>query len=153
MIKSSLLEILRTFSKQELIKFEDFIRSPYFNKNENVLKLFLVIKKYAPAFNDPDLNKEIVWKSLFPGMKYNYGKMKNVIHDLNQLAEKFIRLEHAERNEIRKDYQLLEVLFERNILNLLKRKFSSFEKDYSEEKLRNSNTETEEIYQHLSNAY
>ncbi len=38
MLKSSLLEILRTFSKQELMKFEDFVRSHYFSKNENVLE-------------------------------------------------------------------------------------------------------------------
>ena len=55
MLKSSLLEILRTFSKQELIKFEDFVRSPYFNKKENFVKLFLEIKKYSPELSDEDL--------------------------------------------------------------------------------------------------
>ena len=61
MLKSSLLEILRTFSKQELIKFEDFVRSPYFNKKENVVKLFLEIKKYAPEFESENLDKEKVY--------------------------------------------------------------------------------------------
>jgi len=45
MLKSSLLEILRTFTKPELIKFEDLVRPPCFNKKDNVTKLFHEIKK------------------------------------------------------------------------------------------------------------
>ena len=90
MLKSSLLEILRTFTKQELIKFEDFVRSPYFNKKENVLKLLLEIKKYSPDFADDNLGKETVWKKLFPDKEYNYGILKNLIFDLNQLADRFM---------------------------------------------------------------
>ncbi|MBK9332694.1 MAG: hypothetical protein IPM96_09925 [Ignavibacteria bacterium] len=58
MLKSSLLEIIRTFTKQELIKFEDFVRSPYFNKKENVINLFLEIKKYSPDYENENLKKE-----------------------------------------------------------------------------------------------
>ncbi|MBK7253137.1 MAG: hypothetical protein IPI04_04255 [Ignavibacteria bacterium] len=94
MLKSSLLEIIRTFTKQELAKFEDFVRSPYFNKKENVTKLFLEIKKYAPEFKSENLEKEIVWQKIFSKVKYNYGIMKNLIFDLNKLAVKFIELEN-----------------------------------------------------------
>ena len=69
MLKSSLLEILRTFSKEELKKFEDFVRSPYFNKKEKLVKLFLAIKKYAPEFADANLDKEKVWSDI-PNPKF-----------------------------------------------------------------------------------
>ncbi len=55
MHRSSLLEILRTLSKQELAKFEDFVKSPYFNKKENVVKLLLDLKSHAPGFESDDL--------------------------------------------------------------------------------------------------
>ncbi len=73
MLKSSLLEIIRTFFKQELIKFEDFVRSPYFNINENVIKLFPAIKKRVPEFTDENLEIEKEWMNIFPRKEYNYG--------------------------------------------------------------------------------
>ena len=86
MNKSSLIEILRSFDKEELTKFEDFLNSPYHNKNRNTLRLFTVVKKYFPNFKSEELNKEIVWKKLFPDKDYNYGVMKNQIHELSKLC-------------------------------------------------------------------
>lgn len=97
MLKSSLLEILRTFNNEEHLKFEDFIKSPYHNKNSNAIKLYSVIKKYSPAFDNEDLKKEIVWKKLFSEKEYNYGTMKNLIHESSKLEMKFIVLEEFEK--------------------------------------------------------
>lgn len=128
MLKSSLLEILRTFSKQEMMKFEDFVGSPYFNKKENVLQLFLGIKRHAPSFESNDLEKESVWKLLFPEREYNYGIMKNIIHDLTKLSEKFILLEHYAGDSYRCDYDLIEAANHRNIQTFTSIKINQFEK-------------------------
>jgi hypothetical protein len=128
MLKSSLLEIIRTFSKQELVKFEDFVRSPYFNKTENVTKLFLAIKKYAPEFSNEELEKEKVWMSIFPGKAYNYGIMKNIIHDLTGLSEKFILLEQYSGQSSRCDLDLIEAANSRNIQKFTSGKIDQFEK-------------------------
>ncbi|HRB01639.1 MAG TPA: hypothetical protein PK294_14490, partial [Ignavibacteria bacterium] len=113
MLKSSLLEILRTFTKQELIKFEDFVRSPYFNKKENVTKLFLEIKKYTPEFSNENLEKERVWGNIFPGKEYNYGIMKNLIHELTKLSESFITIEYSKLDKLENSIDLLVTLMER----------------------------------------
>lgn len=133
MLKSSLLEILRTFSKQELIKFEDLVRSSYFNKKENVLNLLLVIKRYAPSFESKDLEKENVWQKLFSGKKYNYGIMKNIIHDLTGLSEQFILLEHYSRDSFRSEYDLIEAANDRNIQSYTSKKIGQFEKRVEKE--------------------
>lgn len=130
MLKSSLLEILRTFSKQELIKFEDFVRSPYFNKKENPVKLFLEIKRYAPDYNDENLKKEKVWLKIFPGKKYNYGIMKNLIFDLSKLCESFLSEEVYSDNEMRRDQDLLSSLLNRNVSNLFSVKYDTVEKSF-----------------------
>lgn len=131
MLKSSLLEILRTFDREEFLKFEDFLKSPYHNKNNNVIKLFSVIKKYSPEFNNEELAKEIVWKKLFPEKDYNYGTMKNHIHELSKLAMKFIVLEEFENNILEKENILVNSLHERNIMKLFSVKFSELERRYS----------------------
>ena len=130
MIKSTLLEIFRTFSKQELIKFEDFVRSPYFNKKENVVKLFLVIKKYTPAFDNENLEKEKTWMKLFPEKIYNYGIMKNLIHDLGKLSESFLSEEVYKNNEIQRSLDFLNSINSRNILNIFINKIESAEKAF-----------------------
>lgn len=125
MLKSSLLDILRTFSKQELIKFEDFVRSPYFNKKENVLKLFLEIKKYAPAFENANLEKEKVWKSLFQGKEYNYGIMKNLIFDLNKLAEQFMIDQKFNIDDNKQTEYLMSSLLDRELNKIYRNKYNS----------------------------
>ncbi len=93
MHRNSLIEILRTFTAEENKKFNDFVKSPYFNKKSTVTKLWDVIKKCSPGFTDEELKRETVWKNLFPDKEFNYGVMKNLIWDLQKLAERFIELE------------------------------------------------------------
>ena len=51
MQKSSALEIIRTFTPGDTVRFEDFLKSLYFNKNSNVMRLFELIKKHSPEYN------------------------------------------------------------------------------------------------------
>jgi len=153
MLKSSLLEIIRTFSKQELIKFEDFVRSPYFNKKENVAKLFLEIKKDAPDFKDENLGKEKVWNKLFPGIEYNYGIMKNLIHELSKLSESFITMEHANHDKLRNNIDLLESLLERKVTRVFSSKIEMMGKIYDNPDLKNGNYKIEDYYKFLDKLY
>ncbi|MEO8211474.1 MAG: hypothetical protein ABI840_13020 [bacterium] len=153
MLKSTLLDIIRTFSKDELNKFEDFVRSPYFNKKENVLSLFLEIRKYFPDFNSPELERELTWSKLFPGKEFNYGIMKNMIYDLGKLGEKYITLEFYNKNKLNMFHDLLADLDNRNIEKILSTKLLSFEKHFNIENAKNSNLSTSDYYYFLSKIY
>ncbi len=100
MKKSSAIEIISTFSKEDLDLFSDFLKSPYFNKIKNAVKLYTEIKRYAPGFDNENIDKEKLWKKIFPGKEYNYGTMKNLIHEFTRLAEKFVTNEIYKKNEI-----------------------------------------------------
>ncbi len=153
MLKSSLLEIIRTFSKQELIKFEDFVRSPYFNKKENVLKLFLEIKKYAPEFTDANLEKEKIWVKVFPGKEYNYGIMKNLIHELAKLCESFLTIEFSKSDKLRNNIDLLKTLLKRKITKVFSSKIDMMEKIYDKPDLKNGSYKIEDYYEFLDKLY
>ncbi|MBS1519257.1 MAG: hypothetical protein JSS91_14325 [Bacteroidetes bacterium] len=90
MLNSTLLIILRTFREEEIRRFDDFVRSPYFNKNTNVIKLYAIVKKYFPDLKSEYLNREKIWKELFQEKSFNYGIMKNLIYELQKLIEKFL---------------------------------------------------------------
>lgn len=128
MLKSSLLEIIRTFTPKELIKFEDFVNSPYHNKNKNVTNLFSEIKKYSPEYNHENLGKEKLWCKVFPDKEYNYGILKNIIHDLTKLSESFILLEKYSESTLLTEYDLIEALGGRNIQKIALAKIEQFGK-------------------------
>jgi len=115
MLKTSLIEILRSFDKNEIKRFEEFILSPYFNKKSNVIKLFRIIKKHAPDFNDESLKRETLWKILFPGKNFNYGVMKNLIFDLQKLMSMFLGYEGIRKKDYLSRLNFLEELSEKNL--------------------------------------
>jgi hypothetical protein len=81
MLNSQLIEILKTFSRDEISEFGDMVCSPYFNKKSAVTKFWKEINKYAPDFNSANLSREKIYSKVFPGKEYNYGTMKNLVHD------------------------------------------------------------------------
>lgn len=148
-MKNSLTELLKSFSENDFIKFRNFINSPYHNKIKNAGKLFSVLKINMEIFESGILTKEEIWKKIFPGKKYNYGTMKNLLHELYKLAEKFIMLENFDLTGIDKFKHLYLGLFERNMFAALDLKDKYFEKYYSDVKNINSADAPRIIYQDL----
>lgn len=128
MYKSSIVEILKTFSDEDFKKFESFLKSPYHNTISNVTKLFLTIKKYSPEFDNPELSNENVWRELFPDKIYNYGIMKNLIHELNKLGLNFITIETFSRQSLAKDTAAIYALILRNLTKLTVNKIRETER-------------------------
>lgn len=122
MEKSTVIEILKTFSKEELGQFDDFCSSPYHNKKTNVTKLFKALRKLAPDFPAGKITKEEIWKKVFPGKTYNYGIMKNLIYDLNKLAVKFIELEIYSQKTFEHDINQLDAYKKRDLKQLFIKK-------------------------------
>lgn len=133
MLNTSLTDILKTFSKDDLKSFGDFIASPYFNKKNTVIKVWDNVKQYYPDFINKNLKREIVWERLYPGKKYNYGVMKNLIYDLNQLIERFLEEEMFADNKYDRGLQLFYNLSDRDLGKLTLSKYKILE-----EKLVNS---------------
>lgn len=126
MNKSTLIDILGTFDKEQIKKFGIFLNSPYHNKNSNVVKVFNYIKKFFPEFRDPKLEREILWKSLFPEREYRYGVMKNMIFELQKLAEKFLSFEKFSSNEFEYGINLLSALADKNLTSLYNKNAKHF---------------------------
>lgn len=129
MQKTSFIEIIRAFDKAELKRFETFLSSPYFNTRSNVIEMFGIIKKYAPEFDNKNLEKEELWKKLFPDKKYNYGFLKNIIYDITKLAERFLEVEYLNSDEAQRNRNLLYKLYEKHLENIFINKYSGYEKN------------------------
>lgn len=90
MQNTRLIELLRTFKEKELLGLQDLISSKFFNKNEQLIKLFAEIKKYFPDFESDELTKQNLHVKLFGKKKYNDEAMRTLISGLMKLAKKYL---------------------------------------------------------------
>ena len=114
MQKLKLTELLLSFDPNELKRLGDFIRSPFYNKNKKLIKLFDLIKK---SFDDSAfhlLTKEIVWQNIMPGDKFSDVKLRSYLSEFKKLCEKFIVTLEEEKNTVHQKNLLLLFLTERN---------------------------------------
>lgn len=153
MLKSTVLEVLKTFSPDECKKFNDFLSSPYFNKINNVVKLYSEISKYKPDYESDELMKENLWKKIFPEKEYNYGIMKNIIHELSKLSEKFIMTEIYEKKDIQKFSNLYEGLFSRKLFRILDSKDSLLESKFNDRVINKYGSDLPVHYFYMSRIY
>jgi len=128
MIKSNIIEILKTFSAEELAVFEDFIGTPFHNKNIKVTRLFSELKKYHPGYTDGELTKENLYSILAGKGKYKDTYIRNLFSDLYNLAEIFLQYRMIRDNSTFKKL-LIEELKNRDLLELAGKKIKSFEKE------------------------
>lgn len=152
MHSSSLLQILKTFTPEELKRFDFFVSSPYFSKKSYVTALYKHIKKYAPEFNSPKLEREKVWNVLYPGKDYNYGIFKNLVFDLTKLAESFLKIEYYLNDELQTGYNFLDILNERELVKLFKTNFTVIEKSVKDS-YKSKKLPTENFFDFMSRLY
>ncbi len=116
MVKSSLIDLFKTFSPQEIKDFGEFVSSPYFNKNKNVVRLFEIIKKSYPNLNANSLNKEKAFAKLFPGEKFKDNTIRLLMFYLYEIAEKYIVISKTMRDNFSVKEKLLWSYTDRNLL-------------------------------------
>ena len=105
-----LFTILRTFSDEEMKRFEKFIISPYKNSGKNVKPLFKALKKYHPAYANERLTEEKIYKFLYRtgNTKEKKAYVKVLLSHLTNLAIEFLK---NENNESKYEKNFSEVRF------------------------------------------
>ena len=95
-----LIEILKTFDKEELKSLKKFIISPFLKSPRNTENLFDYLITFHPDFDSPNLSKENVFKKLFPGGEFSDKKLNNFIFDLSKTIEDFIAYDTFKSDEV-----------------------------------------------------
>lgn len=118
MKKTKLITLLSTFSKQEINRLEEFVNSPFFNKNRNVINLCRAVLPFWPEFNSPELTEEKIFKAIFPRERFDYFKIKNVISDLYALSAEFLKTAISQSRYLDGEINLLNALHDRRLDNI-----------------------------------
>ena len=131
MQNSRLISLLKTLSPSEMKEFRDFVHSPFFNKNKNVVALFDYMKKFYPEFNSDMLSDELISSSLFPGMEHDYFKIRNLTSDLFSLSKDFLAQLYYRDESVYYPTFLLEKLREKKLYRVIDQSLKSFKTEIS----------------------
>jgi hypothetical protein len=125
MLDNKLLKLFKTLNPKELILFEDFVKSPYFNSHKQVISLFEYLKKYAPDFdNSKKLEKSYVYTQLYKSKAYDDNFFASIISKLLKLLEDFLAYEAFSEKTGEKELLTLRCIRKRK----LEKHFKSYEK-------------------------
>ncbi len=116
MHQSKLISLLRTLDKTELRSFSDFAASPYFNKNQELLRLYAYLKPFAAGgFTDETLERQSLWDGLYPGSSYDEKTLNHLSSQLTKLLERFLGQRQFESDGIRQELCQMEAHLARGL--------------------------------------
>lgn len=90
MFNSKFIDLLKTFSQEEIKEFERFIDSPFFNRDKTISQSYKFIKKFYPSFDNSKFSKEKFFSHLYPGKEYNDSRVRNILSDLLKHGQDYI---------------------------------------------------------------
>lgn len=128
MLKSKALDIIGSFSSEEVKEFREFLSSSYYNTNKTLSKFYDLIAKFYPDFNKSTLTKEYLYGKLYPGEKYRDEVIRNLLSRLLSQGESYLRVKGFEEDSFGRDIYLIEELNKRKIGSLFDKNVNRMEK-------------------------
>jgi hypothetical protein len=126
------MNILKTFTKDEMKEFEKFVASPYFNSGKNCTPLLKQLRKFYPAFDNKNLTYEYLYKKLYPGKQFNKQVMWNLTSAMEKMAKEFLEQAALRKDNLDKLGLLLSELGNRKLLNIYLQTLNQMEKQLEE---------------------
>jgi len=108
MQNSKLIVLLKTFDETILAELHKFVSSPFRNEQKNVISLYQTLYKLAPTYKKPNIEKEYIWKHIYPKETYNDIRLRRLMTDLLRVCEDFIIYKQAEKDKLTQQTYLLQ---------------------------------------------
>jgi len=129
MLTKDTIEILKSLSKEELKRFGDFIKSPYFNTSKPIEKIFDSVHKVYPEFLGNSLNHDKIFKKLYPAEEFNEKRIKNLYSEFSNLLKKFLGHERLANNKMQMDVNVTTELTDRDLYKISEKLIAKSIKD------------------------
>lgn len=115
MRRSKLIKLFKGLSRLELLEFGRYLKTPFFNRDKNLLMLYDYIKKYHPDFESEKLDKEYFIRKMVDGKKGKDRKIHDWMSDLSSKLESYLILVEARKKSYTRDFLLLDAMKERKM--------------------------------------
>lgn len=116
MQNTKILQLFKAIKEGELREFTQFLKSPFYNRNQRVVSLYEYLKKHKNNLEGTKLDKEYAFKRLFPkGEKYADWKMRELMSDLSKLIEEYFIVKEAQNNQLEREMLLIKSFEKRHV--------------------------------------
>lgn len=115
MQRNKLFSLLKSLDADEMHWLGKFVRSPFYNSNIHLISLFDVVRKHHPTFSSVRLEKEKLFKKLFPDRPFNTHRMDTMMSRLAGLAEQFMVARRIQQDVFGYKKMLVAEFGERNL--------------------------------------
>lgn len=96
---SRLHELFKLLTKSEISRLKKFIRSPFFTRRTDVVRLLDILIKQQKGKKDfPP--KEEIFKQIFPNKTYQASSLRGTMSDLQELIEQFLMIYQLQNDKI-----------------------------------------------------
>lgn len=85
MQETKLYQFLSTLSPVEMNRLSRYLESPYFNRNDKLLKIYYSLEAHVRTENGSKLSKTSIWDSIYPGEQYHDEKFRKHCSQLMEL--------------------------------------------------------------------
>ncbi len=112
---SHLVSILQTFSKKEIRETRKWLHSPIHNQREDVVDLFDYLVSGNHLWKDKFLEKERIFRKIFPRESYNDAKLRQSIHFLLKSLESYLITKQLQEDTIQAKMALVSIYRKRKL--------------------------------------
>lgn len=125
MHNSKLLKIFKGLSRNELLEFGRYLKTPFFNRDDNLTKLYDYIKKYSPEYDSPKLEKAYYLKKVTGSKLVKNRKIHDWMSDLTKKLEDYLIYVEMRERPLTRDFVLLDAMKDRKMDDLFFRGIKS----------------------------
>ena len=118
---SKLIQQLQLLNALEFKRFSLFLKSPYFTRSKDVVIFFNFIRKLYPTFDEKKINKQYVFKKLFPKEAYSDIKLRNLQSKLSKIVESYLIQISYEQDAFNRKKKLTQIYGTRNLYSEFER--------------------------------
>ncbi len=103
-MKNNLLtQCITKLDRKGLTRFNEFARSPYFNKHKDVAGLVSYFSDIYPNFTEKKCDRQVIYSHLYPTLQHDQKKLAVIFTYTSRLLEQFFRMEQARKDGLLDD--------------------------------------------------
>lgn len=137
MQNSQLTHILFALSKKESRELRKWLVSPIHNQRSDVVQLYEYLTSGNRLEDDKSLEKERIFRKLYPKEAYDDAKMRQVIHFLQESIEEYLVFVKNQSDDLQCQLNLVKSFRERKLEKLYDKAMRKLEQSFLEFPFRN----------------
>lgn len=114
MENSRLIAVAKTLGGKEIRAFRKFLKSPYFNQREDLVRLFQLIELVFLKKNS-SITKEATFEQLYPNQEFDVQFLRQSMSLLLKQLELFLVLEEHQKDQLANKLTLSKIFREREL--------------------------------------